>query len=217
MAAEAEEQEPKKKLPIVKILFMTVGAIAMVGAGAGGAILFQKLTKPADENPLAIVIERKADAEPAKDEHGAAPAADSHGAPAADSHGAPAGGGHGAVAPAGPTGKPVPSKETYVTSYFEFPGNFTTNLRGSRRFAQMSVALATQYDKKVIENVQKHEVAVRAEVLALLAEQSEADVIGVENRKKLQVLIKDAINKLLTERTSFGGVEDVYITALVLQ
>ena len=216
MAAEAEETEPKKKLPIVKILIMTVGAIAMVGAGAGGAILFQKLTKPADENPLAIVIERKSDgdANAQKSEHAAT---DSHGAAAADSHGAPAAGGHGAPAPAAPTGKPVPSKETYVTSYFEFPGNFTTNLRGSRRFAQMSVALATQYDKKVIENVQKHEVAVRAEVLALLAEQSEADVIGVENRKKLQVLIKDAINKLLTERTSFGGVEDVFITALVLQ
>jgi flagellar FliL protein len=208
MAAEAEEQEPKKKLPIVKILIMTVGAILLVGAGAGGAFLFQKLTKPADDNPLAIVIERKAEPE-AKDSHGAAPAADSHGAPAA--------GGHAAQAAPGPATKPVPSKETYVTSYFEFPGNFTTNLRGSKRFAQMSVALATQYDKKVIENVQKHEVAVRAEVLALLAEQSEADVIGVENRRKLQVLIKDAINKLLTERTNFGGVEDVFITALVLQ
>jgi len=211
MAAEAEDQEPKKKLPIVKILIMTVGAIMLVGAGAGAAILFQKLTKPADDNPLAIVIERKAegDAQAAKDDHAEASANDGHGAPAA--------GGHGAPAAAGPTGKPVPSKETYVTSYFEFPGNFTTNLRGSRRFAQMSVALATQYDKKVIENVQKHEVAVRAEVLALLAEQSEADVIGVENRKKLQLQIKDAINKLLTERTSFGGVEDVFITALVLQ
>ncbi len=208
MAAEAEEQEPKKKLPIVKILIMTVGAILLVGAGAGGAFLFQKLTKPADDNPLAIVIERKAAPE-AKDSHGAAPAADSHGASAA--------GGHAAQAAPGPATKPVPSKETYVTSYFEFPGNFTTNLRGSKRFAQMSVALATQYDKKVIENVQKHEVAVRAEVLALLAEQSEADVIGVENRRKLQVRIKDAINKLLTERTNFGGVEDVFITALVLQ
>ena len=221
MAAEAEDQEPKKKLPIVKILIMTVGAIMLVGAGAGAAILFTKLTKPADENPLAIVIERKGNAAEGeagkgggKDDHGAAPA-DSHAAPA-DSHGAPAGGGHGAPA-AGPAGKPVPSKEQFVTSYFEFPGNFTTNLRGSRRFAQMSVALATQYDKKVIENVQKHEVAIRAEVLALLAEQSESDVIGVENRKKLQVLIKDAINRLLNERVSFGGVEDVYITALVLQ
>ena len=212
MAAEAEAQEPKKKLPIVKILVMTVGAIVLIGVGAGAAILFNKLTKPADENPLAIVIERK----------GAAAEADGHGAPA-DAHApAPAAGGHGgdahgAAAPAGPATKPVPSKEQFVTSYFEFPGNFTTNLRGSRRFAQMSVALATQYDKKVIENVQKHEVAIRAEVLALLAEQTETYVIGVENRKKLQVLIRDAINKLLNERVSFGGVEDVYITALVLQ
>ena len=210
MAAEAEEQEPKAKLPIVKILIMVVGALVLVGVGAGAAILFTKLTKPADENPLAIVIERKgAPAEEAG--HAAEQAAE----PAKDAHGAPAGG-HGAPA-AGPATQPVPSKEQFVTSYFEFPGNFTTNLRGSRRFAQMSVALATQYDKKVIENVQKHEVAIRAEVLALLAEQSESDVIGVENRKKLQVLIKDAINKLLNERVSFGGVEDVYITALVLQ
>jgi flagellar FliL protein len=203
MAAEAEEQEPKAKLPIVKILIMVVGALVLVGVGAGAAILFTKLTKPADENPLAIVIERKGGAaeEPG---HAAQPTAE----PAKDAHSAPA---------SSPTTKPVPSKEQFVTSYFEFPGNFTTNLRGSRRFAQMSVALATQYDKKVIENVQKHEVAIRAEVLALLAEQSETDVIGVENRKKLQVLIKDAINKLLNERVSFGGVEDVYITALVLQ
>ena len=215
MAAEAEDQEPKKKMPIVKILIMTVGAIVLVGVGAGAAILFTKLTKPADENPLAIVIERKGAPAEADSQGAAAPAKDDHAAAPADSHGAPAGG-HGAPA-AGPAGKPVPSKEQFVTSYFEFPGNFTTNLRGSRRFAQMSVALATQYDKKVIENVQKHEVAIRAEVLALLAEQSEADVIGVENRKKLQVLIKDAINKLLNERVSFGGVEDVYITALVLQ
>ena len=216
MAAEPEAQEPKKKLPIVKILVMVVGAIVLIGIGAGAAILFNKLTKPADENPLAIVIERKgapdaaaghgdAHAEAPKDAHAAAPA------PAAG------GDGHGAPAPAGPASKPVPSKEQFVTSYFEFPGNFTTNLRGSRRFAQMSVALATQYDKKVIENVQKHEVAIRAEVLALLAEQTEADVIGVDNRKKLQVLIRDAINKLLNERVNFGGVEDVFITALVLQ
>ena len=91
MAAEAEAQEPKKKLPIVKILIMTVGALVLVGVGAGAAILFTKLTKPADENPLAIVIERK----------GAPPAADDHGAPSEapkDAHGAaPAAGGQEGV------------------------------------------------------------------------------------------------------------------------
>lgn len=208
--AAAEEEAPKKKLPIVRILVTVVGAILLVGVGAGAAILYTKLTKPPEENPLAIVIERKAAPE-AHDDHGkegGAKEGDKGGAK--DAHGAPA-------APAGPAGKPVPTKETFVTSYFEFPGNFTTNLKGSRRFVQMSIGLATQYDKRVIENVQKHEVAIRAEVLALLAEQAEPDVIGVDNRRRLQGLIRDAINRILMERTNFGGIDDVYITALVMQ
>jgi len=212
--AEAAAEEPKKKPPIVKIILFVVGGLLLVGLGAGAGLFYVKMTAPpVEENPLAIVIDKSAAAAPAA-------AADAHGKPAADAHGKPAGGdGHGGgdKKDAGPPGKTVPSTEQFATTYFEFPGNFTTNLRGSRRFAQMSVALATQYDKKVIENVQKHEVAVRAEVLALLAEQTETDVIGVENRRKLQVLIRDAINKLLNERVNFGGVEDVYITALVLQ
>jgi flagellar FliL protein len=209
--AVADEEAPKKKLPIVRILITVLAAILLIAVGAGATFLYMKLTKPAEENPLAIVIERKAaPAEAHGDEHAAEPAA------AGDKGGH--GGGHGApAAPAGPQGKPVPTKETFVTSYFEFPGNFTTNLKGSRRFVQMSIGLATQYDKKVIENVQKHEVAIRAEVLALLAEQAEPDVIGVDNRRRLQGLIRDSINRILMERTNFGGIDDVYITALVMQ
>jgi flagellar FliL protein len=208
MAAEPEEEQvEKKKLPIVKILIMALVGLLLVGVGAGGTVAYFILTKPPEDNPLAIVIEKKAGG----DAHG-----DGHGAPAAgkdagkDAHGAPA-------APAGPAGKPVPSKEQFVTTYFEFPGNFTTNLRGSKRFVQVSLGLATQYDKKVIENVQKHEVAIRAEILALVAEQSEVEVVGVENRKRLQNAIRDVINRVLTERTDFGGIENVYITALVMQ
>jgi flagellar FliL protein len=209
MAAEQEEEQvEKKKLPIVKILIMGLVGLLLVGVGAGGTVAYFILTKPPEDNPLAIVIEKKQPADAHGDGHGA-PAAGGKDAPK-DAHGAPA-------APAGPAGKPVPSKEQFATTYFEFPGNFTTNLRGSKRFVQVSIGLATQYDKKVIENVQKHEVAIRAEVLALIAEQSEVEVIGVENRKRMQNAIKDVINRVLTERTEFGGIENVYITALVMQ
>jgi flagellar FliL protein len=190
---------------------MALAGLLLVGVGAGGTVAYFILTKPPEDNPLAIVIEKKAGGDAHGDAHD-----DGHGAPAAgkdapkDAHGAPA-------APAGPVGKPVPSKEQFATSYFEFPGNFTTNLRGSKRFVQVSIGLATQYDKKVIENVQKHEVAIRADILALIAEQSEVEVVGVENRKRLQNAIRDAINRVLTERTDFGGIENVYITALVMQ
>ena len=201
MAADAEDKPEKKKLPIVKILVTVLGALALVGAGAGGTVLYFMLTKPPEESPLAIVIEKKDGGEDkdAKDKK--------------------AGGKDGdkTAAPAAPGAKPLPMKEQFVTSYFEFPGNFTTNLRGSKRFVQISIGLATQYDKKVIENVQKHEVAIRAEVLALIAEQSEPEIVGVDNRRRMQNLIKDAINRVLTERTEFGGIENVYITALVMQ
>lgn len=197
MAQEPDVEQPKKKIPIITIILSIVCAIVLVALGAGAAILYTKLTKPLEDNPLAIVIERnaeagqsKADVKTSDKDKGSDPT---------------------------PTGKPVPSREQYVTSYFEFPGNFTTNMRGSRRFVQMSIGLATQYDKRVIENVQKHEVAIRSEVLVVLAEQGEAEISGVENRRRIQNQIRDSINRVLLDRTEFGGIENVYITALVMQ
>lgn len=213
MAQEAEAVPEKKKLPIVKILLTVVGALVMMGVGAGATFMYFKLTAPPDDNPFAIEVAKK-EAEAAKADagHGEAKAeAGGHGEAKKE------GGGHGEAAPAGPAGKPVPSKEQFATTYFEFPGNFTSNLKGSRRFMQISIGLATQYDKKVIENVQKHEVAIRSEVLTVLAEQTEADVSGLENRKRIQNLIKDTINKVLNDITGFGGIENVYVTALVMQ
>jgi len=190
-----------------------VGGLLLVGLGAGAGLFYVKMTAPpVEENPLAIVIDKSA---------AAAPAADAHGKPAAaaDAHGKPAGDGHGGgdKKDAGPPGKSVPSTEQFATTYFEFPGNFTTNLRGSKRFVQLSLGLSTQYDKAVIENAQKHEVAIRGEILAMLADQTEADMVGIANRKKLQEMFKDTINKVLAERAGFGGIESVFITALVLQ
>lgn len=214
--AEAAPEEPKKKPPILKIILFVVGGLLLVGLGAGAGLFYVKMTAPpVEENPLAIVIDKSASGA------AAAPAADAHGKPAAaDAHGKPAGGdGHGGgdKKDAGPPGKAVPSTEQFATTYFEFPGNFTTNLRGSKRFVQLSLGLSTQYDKAVIENAQKHEVAIRGEILAMLADQTEADMVGIANRRKLQDMFKDTINKVLTERAGFGGIESVFITALVLQ
>ena len=59
---ETEEGGEKKKSPIIKIAIFVVAGIALIGTGFGSAILFMKLASPADENPLAIVIEKKKDA-----------------------------------------------------------------------------------------------------------------------------------------------------------
>ncbi|MEN9754060.1 MAG: hypothetical protein RLZ07_442 [Pseudomonadota bacterium] len=240
---EAEQEGEKKKKPILKILLFVVGGIALLGAGFGSAILFIKLTTPKDENPLAIVIEKKGEGAPAEGEHAADPHAEAgpkvpHKVTEAEKkaeeaaaakkggeggHGGGGGGegGHGGgEAKAGegdPKGKAVPQEEKFVTSYYEFPTPFTTNLKNSRKFIQAGLGIGTQYDASVIENLKKHELAVRSEVLLILADQSEADLIGIENRKKVQDKIRDGINTILTERERFGGIENVFFTTLVMQ
>jgi flagellar FliL protein len=242
---EAEQEGEKKKKPILKILLFVVGGIALLGAGFGSAILFIKLTTPKDENPLAIVIEKKGEGAPAEGEHKAEGEAEAgpkmpHKVTEAEKkaeeaaaakkggeggHGGGGGGegGHGGAAAEGghggaeATGKPVPQEEKFVTSYYEFPTPFTTNLKNSRKFIQAGLGIGTQYDASVIENLKKHELAVRSEVLLILADQTEADLIGIENRKKVQDKIRDGINMILTERERFGGIENVFFTTLVMQ
>ena len=66
--------------------------------------------------------------------------------------------------------KDTPSTDTFVTSYYTFPDNFTTNLKGSKDFLQVSVGVSTQYDETVIENVEMHQLALRSEVLGVVSE-----------------------------------------------
>ena len=175
---EAEQEGEKKKKPILKILLFVVGGIALLGAGFGSAILFIKLTTPKDENPLAIVIEKKGEGAPAEGEHKAEGEAEAgpkmpHKVTEAEKkaeeaaaakkggeggHGGGGGGegGHGGAAAEGghggaeATGKPVPQEEKFVTSYYEFPTPFTTNLKNSRKFIKAGLGIGTQYDASVI-------------------------------------------------------------------
>ena len=113
--------------------------------------------------------------------------------------------------------KDTPSTDTFVTSYYTFPDNFTTNLKGSKAFLQVSVGVSTQYDETVIENVEMHQLALRSEVLGVVSEFTVEEVEGKTGRDQLADGIKDAINKRLEDLEGFGGVEGVYFTAFVLQ
>jgi len=232
---EAEQEGEKKKKPILKILLFVVGGIALIGAGFGSAILFIKLTTPKDENPLAIVIqkqdegglaetEKKAEGEseaetkiPRKVTEAEKKAEEAAAAKKDDKKDKDGKGGKDGKDGAVENGKPVPKEEKFVTSYYEFPTAFTTNLKNSRKFVQAGLGIGTQYDASVIENLKKHELAIRSEVLLILADQTEADLIGIENRKKVQDKIRDGINMILIERERFGGIENVFFTTLVMQ
>ena len=191
MAEEEKEEEPKKG-GLMKIIMMALGVIALIGIGiAAGYFLFGG--KPADPSTeIEEIIERKMkEAEEAK---AAAEAAD-----------------------ADPDKKIAPEVENFVTTYYEFSGTFTTNLRNSTRFLQVGIGVSTQYDDTVMANVEMHQLSLRSEILGMMSEFSEEEIQGKAGRDALSAAIAEAINKKLIELEDFGGVESVHFTSFMLQ
>ena len=105
----------------------------------------------------------------------------------------------------------------YESSYFQLEKEFTSNLRDSVHFVQVGIAVATPYDERVIQNVQKHEIAVRSAVLLTLAETEEDQVFTAEGKKQLQKRLAKSINETLREKEGFGGIGNVYFTNFIVQ
>ena len=113
--------------------------------------------------------------------------------------------------------KKVNVEEKFLTTYYEFPGNFTTNLRDSKKFLQITVGVSTQYDEEVMVNVESHQLALRGIILGVMSEYSEQDVAGRDGKQSLADAIKDALNIFLEDKEGFGGVEGIHFTSFVLQ
>ena len=192
--AEEENNEPKKRGGLVKILLFVFGGIALIGIGLGvGFVLFGGAQSDPSEE-IEQIIERKmeeADAKKIAEEEAEK--------------------GDGKVA------KETPEVETFVTTYFEFPGTFTTNLLNSRKFLQVGLGVSTQYDDTVMGNVEGHQLALRSEILNTMSEFSEDDIQGKTGREALAIALRDSINLKLVDLEDFGGIQEVHFTSFVLQ
>ena len=111
----------------------------------------------------------------------------------------------------------TPENQVFLTTYYEFPGNFTTNLKGSKKFLQLSLGVSTQYDEQVMANVDSHQLALRSEILTIMSTFSAEDIAGREGKQKLADALKEGINEVLVKVEGFGGVENVHFTSFVLQ
>lgn len=105
----------------------------------------------------------------------------------------------------------------YETSYFELKKEFTANLRDPNRYIQIGLGVATTYDAKVTEAVEKNDPAIRSAVLGVLGEQTADEMASVQGKEALQRQLRGAINKTLEAKTGFGGVSQVYFTSFVIQ
>jgi len=105
----------------------------------------------------------------------------------------------------------------FTVTYHPIEQPFTANLRNDSGFAQFSLAVSTVYDEKVVAALTEHEVAIRSAVLMAVSENDAMDLETLAGKQHLREEIRDVINKTLEEKTGYGGIDDVYFTALVIQ
>jgi len=221
---EAVEGEPKKKGPLVKIILIVVAVLLLIGLSVGGTLLatgfFSKKPKEAVDAQLDKLEGGHGDGHaPAGDGHGA-PAADPHAAPAADSHGKPAVDSHGKPV-AEPAGKELASPEgeaeRWKFNYYALEKPLLSNVAGSRKVMQVTLTIMTHYDERVIKNIKTHELALRAGILDVMRQKTEADLLKPDFRKALAEDLRLVINSLLEKYEGFGGIEEVMFTEFVVQ
>ena len=201
MADEVEEEEPKKS-GLVKIIIFVVAGILLIVVGLGiGYFMFGGEPEPDPSAEVNQIIEgkntkAKENEEQKENEEGEVEGED------------------GLLKK---NVKAIPEVDSYETTYFEFPGDFTTNLKGSRKFLQLSVGVSTQYDEKVMEVVDSHQLALRSEILSTVSDFTEEDISGSDGKKKLSDRLLVVLNTKLETLKEFPGIEDVYFTAFILQ
>jgi flagellar FliL protein len=199
MAEEVEEEQ--KKGGLIKIIIFVVAGIMLIAVGLGiGYFIFGGEPEPDPSAEVNQIIEGKETEKKEKEDSSEKKEGEE--------------GEEGVIKK---NVKEVPEVDTYETTYFEFPGDFTTNLKGSRKFLQVSVGVSTQYDEKVMEVVDSHQLALRSEILSTISDFTEEEISGSDGKKKLSERLMVVLNKKLEALNEFPGIEDVYFTAFILQ
>ena len=197
--AEEVEEEPKKS-NLLKIIIFVVAGLLLIVVGLGiGYFIFGGEPEPDPSEEVNQIIEGKEAEKKEKSE------TEEEGEEVGED---------GLIKK---NVKAIPEVDSYETTYFEFPGDFTTNLKGSRKFLQVSVGVSTQYDEKVMEVVDSHQLALRSEILSTISDFTETDISGSDGKKKLSERLMVVLNKKLETLDEFPGIEDVYFTAFILQ
>lgn len=107
--------------------------------------------------------------------------------------------------------------EKYRIAYWTFGDDFTSNLKETDALVQMTLAVSTRRDGRVLMWLGEHELALRSEVLTVLADTPEEALRSPAGKKRLQKRLAAAINALLTRSEGFGGVDQVYFRSLIVQ
>ncbi|WP_129794312.1 flagellar basal body-associated FliL family protein [Sphingosinicella sp. CPCC 101087] len=191
--SDIEQPKPKKKRSRLKKLLLLTVALVAIGGGGAGAVLYANggvlggLYGGGEDPDVPQLVPRDG-ANPASVEAARAMAR------------------QGRVDP-----------RLFQSTYVPLEGNFTSNLRGGTAFVQLGLGISTFYDERVIDNVRRHDMAIRSAILMTLTEQDPAAVTTARGKQALKIALRNAINGVLTNREGFGGIDEVYFTSFVTQ
>lgn len=101
------------------------------------------------------------------------------------------------------------------TLYFELRPAFVANLPGGR-FLQVELDLMA-HEQAVIDAVEKHNPAIRNDLLLLLGNQQPAEIASLEGKLKVQQAAAEAINAILARREQGLAIQEVYFSSFVMQ
>ena len=111
----------------------------------------------------------------------------------------------------------IPDTNRLDTLYHQFAQVFVANVADSRKVMQMNLTDSTQYDQMVIDNVVKHELAVRAAILEHLSFVTEPETIEEGFRQKMGQELALVVNSELEQLEGFGGIERILFTEFLMQ
>ena len=109
-------------------------------------------------------------------------------------------------------------KEPKVSIYYKFDPPFVVNIEGQSgsRFLQLSLEAMT-YDQSVTTEIDQNMPVIRNNILLLLSNLTYEQVATLEGKQKLRVDILKEIQKVMKDKIGKPGVEEVYITSIVMQ
>ncbi len=111
----------------------------------------------------------------------------------------------------------IPDSNRLDTLYHQFTQAFVSNVANSRKVMQMNLTMSTHYDQVVIDNIVKHELAVRSAILEHLSFITEEETLEVGFRQRVGDELAVVVNAELEQNEGFGGVERVLFTEFLMQ
>ncbi len=110
-----------------------------------------------------------------------------------------------------------PDPKRYKPNYYTMEQNFTSNLRDTDGIVQLALGMSTFYDSKVTDALKDNDMPLRSAALGVLASQDAFVLETPDGKQALQVKLKDAMNKVLVDKTGYGGIDSVYFTSFIIQ